>query len=106
MSDPVEAKRSFSELHDPLSSMPHETVGYAHKIADDCPDSMLPGGFGSSLRSPKWYRYNIDGNHDIHPNGAVYAIKTAKNDYKIQIFDYFKRNGSDIDNFGVRYSKL
>lgn len=54
--------------------------------------------YGSLLRSPKWYRYNIDGTHKIHPNGAVYGLRTADGDFKIQIFEY-----SGVGNMRVRY---
>ncbi len=62
--------------------------------------------YGSLLRTPKWYRYNIDGEHNIHPNGAVYLLRTPEGDYAFQVFDYFEHNGSDVGNFRVRYKKL
>ncbi|MBI5179749.1 MAG: HmuY family protein [Nitrospinae bacterium] len=61
---------------------------------------------GAIFRSPKWYRYNINGKHDIHPNGAVYALRTKDGDFKVQVYDYFMHKGSDIGNFRVRYAKL
>ncbi len=57
--------------------------------------------YGSLLRSPKWYRYNIDGTHKIHPNGAVYGLRTADGDFKLQIFEY-----SGVGNMKVRYEQV
>ncbi len=54
----------------------------------------------------QWYCYNIDGKHDIHPNGAVYGLKTADGDFKIQVCDYFEHEGSDLGNIRIRYEKL
>tara|TARA_B100000959_G_scaffold287499_1_gene372894 strand:- start:13681 stop:14733 length:1053 start_codon:yes stop_codon:yes gene_type:complete len=44
--------------------------------------------YGEIFRTPKWYRYNVDGNHYVHPNGAVYGIKVKNQVYKVQIFSY------------------
>lgn len=62
--------------------------------------------YGSLFRNPKWYRYNIDGKHDIHPNGAVYGIRTKDGDFKVQVFDYFEMEGSDLGNMRIRYERL
>ncbi|MBI4667556.1 MAG: HmuY family protein [Nitrospinae bacterium] len=62
--------------------------------------------FGAVFRNPKWYRYNIDGKHNLHPNGAVYAIKTLAGVYKLQVYEYFEHKGSDLGNFRIRYARL
>ncbi|MFW2331470.1 MAG: HmuY family protein [Nitrospinota bacterium] len=62
--------------------------------------------YGSIFRSPRWYRYNVTGKHDIRPNGAVYILLIGKEYYKVQIFDYFEHNGKNIGNFRIRYEKL
>jgi len=62
--------------------------------------------YGTVFRNPKWYRYNIDGKHNIHPNGAVYIIRTGAGDFKIQVFDYFEHRGSDLGNIRIRYARL
>ncbi|MBI5814795.1 MAG: HmuY family protein [Nitrospinae bacterium] len=62
--------------------------------------------YGSIFRHPKWYRYNIDGKHNIHPNGAVYVLRAADGDYKVQVYDYFEHKGSDLGNIRIRFAKL
>lgn len=62
--------------------------------------------YGSLLRSPKWYRYNLDGAHNLHVNGAVYGLRTNEGDFKVQVFDYFEHKGRDLGNFRIRYKKL
>jgi hypothetical protein len=62
--------------------------------------------FGSAFRNPKWYRYNLDGNHDLHVNGAVYGVKTNDGIYKVQVSAYFEHGGSDVGNFKVRFARI
>lgn len=62
--------------------------------------------YGSIFRNPKWYRYNIDGKHDIHPNGAVYGLRTRDGDFKVQVHDYFEHEGSDLGNMRIRCERL
>lgn len=62
--------------------------------------------YGALFRSPKWYRYNIDGNHNLHPNGAVYGLRAPDGDYTVQVYDYFEHKGSDVGNFRLRYARL
>lgn len=62
--------------------------------------------YGAIFRSPRWYRYNVDGSHKLHPNGAVYLIKNRSDLYALQIFDYFEHNGCPVGNFKLRYRKF
>jgi len=82
--------------------------GAMWKSIDSAADSAayFMDEFGSIFRNPKWYRYNIDGKHNIHPNGAVYGLRTKDGDFKVQVFDYFEAEGSDLGNMRIRYEKL
>ncbi len=82
--------------------------GAKWKTIDNPSDSIayFMDEYGAVFRTPKWYRYNIDGKHNIHPNGAVYGLQTAEGDFKAQVYDYFEHKGSDLGNIRVRYEKL
>ncbi|MBI4828161.1 MAG: HmuY family protein [Nitrospinae bacterium] len=64
--------------------------------------------FGEAFRSPKWYRYNIDGKHNIHPNGAVYVLRAPEGDFKIQIYhyDFFDTEDPAKGSLRLRYARL
>ncbi len=62
--------------------------------------------YGSLFRTPKWYRYNIDGKHGIHPNGAVYVLRSKEGDFKVQVYDYFRHEGIGVGNLSIRYEKI
>lgn len=64
--------------------------------------------YGEIFRSPRWYRYNIDGSHTVHPNGAVYGLRTSDGDYKVQVYyyDMFKTTGDEPGKIKIRYARL
>lgn len=63
--------------------------------------------YGEIFRSPRWYRYNLEGDHRIHPNGAVYGLRTADGDFKVQVFyyDIFKK-AAGAGQMKIRYARL
>lgn len=84
--------------------------GAKWKSVDNASDSVayFMDEYGEIFRSPRWYRYNIDGNHKIHPNGAVYGLRTPGGDFKAQVYyyDMFKTEGDEKGKMKIRFARL
>jgi hypothetical protein len=53
----------------------------------------------------KWYRYNLDGNHQIWPTYDVYLVKRGSEVYKVQITGYYGADGK-ARQITFRYARL
>jgi len=84
--------------------------GAKWKSVDNPSDSVayFMDEYGEIFRSPPWYRYNLDGNHNIHPNGAVYGLRTPGGDFKAQVYyyDMFKTEGDERGRMKIRFAQL
>lgn len=69
----------------PAAGETFETLTTAVTDASAYRADRYAGVFGSS----PWYRYNITGNHRIHPTYDVYLIKRGQAVYKLQLLDYY-----------------
>ncbi len=65
--------------------------------------------YGEIFRSPRWYHYNLEGDHQVYPNGAVYGVRTADGDYKVSVvsYDIFKKEEEEgTGSLKLVYAKL
>ena len=53
----------------------------------------------------RWYRYNLDGNHQIWPTYDVYLVKRGEEVYKVQVTGYYRADG-DPRHITFRYARL
>lgn len=59
------------------------------------------GVFGSS----PWYRYNLTGQHRVHPTFDVYLVRRGDNVYKVQLTGYYGPAGQ-ARQIGLRYEQI
>jgi hypothetical protein len=50
--------------------------------------------FGGVFDAAPWYRYNLDGNHQIWPTYEVYLVDTGDEVYKVQLTGYYSTTGA------------
>ena len=62
--------------------------------------------FGGVFAEHPWYRYNLEGNHQIWPTYQVYLIRKGADVYKVQLTGYYERNTGDARHISFRYAKL
>lgn len=53
----------------------------------------------------RWYRYNLDGNHQVWPTYDVYLVKRGDEVYKVQVTGYYGADGSPRQ-ITFRYARL
>jgi hypothetical protein len=61
--------------------------------------------FGGVFTDHPWYRYNLTGEHGIHPTYDVYLIRRGGETYKVQILDYYGPTG-EPRQITMRYAQL
>ena len=61
--------------------------------------------FGGVFAEHRWFRYNLDGNHQIWPTFDVFLIRTGDDVYKIQLIDYYGPTG-DSRQITFRHERL
>lgn len=61
--------------------------------------------FGGVFTSSPWYRYNLTGEHGVHPTFDVYLVKRGADVYKLQVLDYYGPAG-EPRQITFRYAKL
>ena len=59
------------------------------------------GVFGTS----PWYRYNLTGQHRVHPTFDVYLIRRGNTVYKVQLTGYYGPAG-EVRQIGMRYEQI
>ena len=69
------------------------------------PRAYRTDAFGGVFTSNPWYRYDLTGEHIIHPTFDVYLVKRGADIYKIQILYYYGTTG-DSRQITFRYAKL
>ncbi len=62
-------------------------------------------GFGGVFVEHPWYRYNLEGNHQIWPTYDVYLIRRGESVYKVQITGYYGPAG-ESRRVTFRYARL
>lgn len=74
--------------------------------ASDVPGQVYAGdAFGGVFDAQPWYRYNLDGNHQIWPTFDVYLIRRGDAVYKVQLTSYYGPTG-DSRQITFRYAWL
>lgn len=74
--------------------------------ASDLTDRHYRGdAYGGVFDKQRWYRYNLDGNHQIWPTYDVYLIKRGSAVYKVQVTGYYSATG-DSRHITFRYARL
>lgn len=71
----------------------------------------IQGGFatdayGGVFVARPWYRYDLQGNHQIWPTYNVYLIRTGDEVYKVQLVSYYKASNGDARHITFRYAPL
>lgn len=83
--------------------------GSFDSITDDTelpPSNVYSGdAFGGVFEAHPWYRYDLEGNHQIWPTYDVYLIRTASEVYKLQIINYYDAGG-DARHITFRYAQI
>jgi hypothetical protein len=62
--------------------------------------------FGGVFEAKPWYRYNLEGNHQIWPTYNVYLIRTGGEVYKIQVTSYYRASDGEDRHVSFRYAPL
>jgi hypothetical protein len=74
--------------------------------ASDLTDSHYRGdAYGGVFDTHRWYRYNLDGDHQVWPTYDVYLIRRGEEVYKVQITGYYGPAG-EPRHITFRYAKL
>lgn len=61
--------------------------------------------FGGVFEAHPWYRYNIEGNHQIWPTYDVYLVRRGETVYKLQLISYYGTTG-DSRQITARYEPV
>ena len=61
--------------------------------------------FGGVFAEHRWYRYNLQGNHQIWPTFDVFLIRSGDDTYKVQLTSYYGPTG-DSRQITFRYELL
>ena len=61
--------------------------------------------FGGVFAEYRWYRYNLQGNHQIWPTFDVFLIRSGDDTYKVQLTSYYGPTG-DSRQITFRYEQL
>ena len=64
------------------------------------------GVFASDDAGRRWYKYNLDGGHQIWPTFNVYVVRKGEAHYKVQIAGYYHPDTGDSRHITVRYERL
>jgi hypothetical protein len=80
---------------------------------DAAPDAGgIPSGafssdrFGGVFEGKPWYRYNLEGNHQIWPTYNVYLIRSGSEVYKVQLTSYYRASDGTARHVSFRYAPL
>ena len=74
--------------------------------ASNAPASVYAADkFGGVFDAHRWYRYNLEGNHQIWPTFDVFLIRTGDDVYKVQLINYYGPTG-DSRQISFRYERL
>lgn len=61
--------------------------------------------FGGAFSTDPWYRYNLTGEHGVHPTFDVFLIRRGATVYKVQLLDYYGPAG-EPRQITFRYASL
>lgn len=64
------------------------------------------GVFAASDAGRRWYRYNLEGNHQIWPTYNVYLVRSGDEVYKVQLVGYYDPDTGDSRHITFRYGRL
>lgn len=74
--------------------------------AGDAPASVYRGdAFGGVFDANPWYRYNLEGNHQIWPTYDVYLIRRGETIWKVQLIGYYDEAGN-TRRITFRYARI
>lgn len=62
--------------------------------------------FGGVFEAKPWYRYDLQGNHQIWPVYNVYLIRTGNEVYKVQPVSYYRESDGEERHITFRYAPL
>lgn len=62
--------------------------------------------FGGVFDEHPWYRYNLEGNHQIWPNYNVYIVRSGSSVYKLQLISYYNPRDGEERHVSFRYAPL
>lgn len=74
--------------------------------ASDIPAQVYKAdAFGGVFDARRWYRYNLDGSHQVWPTYDVYLVRRGSEIYKVQLTGYYGPAG-ESRRVTFRYAKL
>lgn len=78
----------------------------AFEDASEIPSTLYRGDtYGGVFDAHRWYRYDLEGNHQIWPTYDVYLIRRGAAVYKLQLVGYYGETG-DSRQITFRYARL
>lgn len=75
-------------------------------LASEVLGGWTTDGFGGVFDAHPWYRYNLEGNHQIWPTYDVYLIRSGEEVYKVQLVSYYNASNGDARHITFRYAPL
>lgn len=92
-------------------------AGQARAVLAGDDFATVPGGadisggwasdaFGGVFDETPWYRYNLQGNHQIWPTYDVYLIRSGSDVFKVQIVSYYNATDGAARHITFRYAPL
>jgi HmuY protein len=75
-------------------------------LASEVPAGWTSDGFGGVFEAHPWYRYNLEGNHQIWPTYDVYLIRRGEEIHKVQLVSYYNPTNGDDRHITFRYAPL
>lgn len=64
------------------------------------------GVFAADDLARRWYRYNLQGNHQIWPTFNAYLVRRGADVYKVQLTGYYDPDSGDARHITIRYQRL
>lgn len=75
--------------------------------ADEAPASVFATDeFGGVFDEHPWYRYDLQGNHQIWPNYNVYLVRSGGDVFKVQLISYYNPSDGADRHITFRYAPL
>lgn len=82
-----------------------ETFAEVADASEPPPNLFRGDAYGGVFAASPWYRYNLDGLHQIWPTFDVYLVKRGTSVFKVQLVSYYGEAGESRE-ITFRYSPL
>ena len=90
-------KAAAAALAEPFASVTNAYVGASNAYKADA--------YAGVFAQKPWYRYNLTGEHKVHPTFDVYLVRRGSAVYKLQLTNYYGPAG-ETRRITVRYERI